>query len=170
MEVIRGRERDCRQIASTSLTFGLWHYSVEARKQPIPPFIEHMRGPEIPTRWLSSYVHVLPNNVTSGCTALKFYSRDGLRLAYDITLLLYSLRVIVHGSMATLVVGGKRGPLIRFLEFAYQSWDRGIDPAATSVTSLVLKEYDLLDFWLAGEEGKKQGGTQEGGSASSAGP
>ena len=92
--------------------------------------------------------------MTSGCTALKFYSRDGLRLAYDITLLLYSLRVIVHGSMATLVVGGKRGPLIRFLEFAYQSWDRGIDPAATSVTSLVLKEYDLLDFWLAGEEGK----------------
>jgi Uncharacterised protein family (UPF0149) len=26
-----------------SLTFGLWHNSVEARKQPIPAFIEHMR-------------------------------------------------------------------------------------------------------------------------------
>ena len=51
---------------------------------------------------------VLPNNVISGCTALKFYSRDGLRLAYDITLLLYSHRVTVHGSTATFVVGGKR--------------------------------------------------------------
>ena len=39
------------------LTFGLWHNSVEARKQPNPAFIEHMRGREIPTRWLSSYLH-----------------------------------------------------------------------------------------------------------------
>ena len=49
-----------------SLTFGLWHNSVEARKQRIPAFIEHMRGREIPTRWLFSSFTVLPNNVTSG--------------------------------------------------------------------------------------------------------
>jgi hypothetical protein len=40
-----------------SLNFGLWHDSVEARKQPIPAFIEHMRGRELPPQWLSSYLH-----------------------------------------------------------------------------------------------------------------
>jgi hypothetical protein len=49
-----------------SLTFGLWHNSVEARKQPIPAFIEHMRGREIPHDGFLHTFTVLPNNVTSG--------------------------------------------------------------------------------------------------------